>query len=195
MNKQLRQRLSSKYPEWHQQPLRLSVEEIESPHSVVSEFFGWYTLPEIRVCLKQWLDNSLDDNNPASVEHVTLYDNIEKLVEAAWLINKKEQSESNNKQEEQQQPTSEIHKTASTELVINPSDEWKKVNDFFGMLPLTEACNDLWEMTKRALTNPDDETSASERNTTLYLYENTIELYKAAHTLLQQRKELLASTQ
>lgn len=86
MNTPLNKRILSKWPSWHQQPFRLTCNEIDNPHHILKEFFTWYTLSDIRLCLKEWLTDALLAEDVVGLEYVTLHDNIEKLIEAAWII-------------------------------------------------------------------------------------------------------------
>lgn len=74
------------YPDWHKHPLCLTVEEIEQPLKVLEAFFDCYHLPQARACLKEWLDNSLRTEDVNGARMLFIYDSINKLVEAAWLI-------------------------------------------------------------------------------------------------------------
>ncbi|SFW80600.1 HEPN domain-containing protein [Chitinophaga sancti] len=86
MNTPLNKRILSNWPVWHQQPFRLTCNEINNPHHILKEFFTWYTLSDIRLCLKEWLTDALRAEDVEALEYVTLHDNIEKLIEAAWVI-------------------------------------------------------------------------------------------------------------
>lgn len=77
------------WPEWHNKPLKLTVQEIEDPTIVIQQFFQCYHLPDIRQCLQVWLEDSLAKNTVESKNHVFTHYEIEKLVEAAWVINHK----------------------------------------------------------------------------------------------------------
>ena len=89
MKEQLKNRLLTKYPEWHQKPLRLSIKEIEDPYKVLTEFFEIYSLPDIRACLKEWLTDAIMAPEAEPPDHITTCDHIEKLVEAVSLIHNK----------------------------------------------------------------------------------------------------------
>lgn len=74
------------YPEWNNQPLNLTIEEIEEPLLVISAFFDCYKLSESRICLQQWLDDALQREDVDARNLFVLYNNIVRLAEAAWLI-------------------------------------------------------------------------------------------------------------
>jgi hypothetical protein len=74
------------YPDWHNQPFCLTVEEIEHPLKVLEAFFDCYHLPQARAGLKEWLDNSLRTEAVNGARMLFIHDSINKLVEAAWQI-------------------------------------------------------------------------------------------------------------
>lgn len=86
MKERLRQQLLTKFPDWHLKPFRLSIKEIEAPYSVLDHFFECYTLPQIRTCLQELVYDSLRAEDTDAPSHVTTHEDIEKLVEAAWVI-------------------------------------------------------------------------------------------------------------
>jgi hypothetical protein len=88
MNEGLRQKILAEYPEWHSNPLRLTASEMKNPPSVISFFFECYDLPTIRACLKEWLEDALSGTGNNAGEHIYTYNDVEKLVEAAYLLNK-----------------------------------------------------------------------------------------------------------
>ncbi len=92
MKKQLKQSLLAEYPERHNQPLSLTASEIEDPRSVLSFFFTCYDLPDIRACLKELLHDSLRAKGANAASHVSTHQDIEKLIEAAWVIYQEKES-------------------------------------------------------------------------------------------------------
>jgi hypothetical protein len=88
MGPQLKQKLRTKYPEWHHKPLRLNLDELMHPHKVFAEFFDMYNLPAVRACLRQWLEDAFRAEDVAATDHFYTCNHVEKLVEAAWLLRK-----------------------------------------------------------------------------------------------------------
>lgn len=90
--KKLSLRMLSQYPEWHDKPLRLTTAEMNDPHLVLEDFFQAYSLSDTRACLKELLEDALsaEDVNPMS--HLHLYDHVEKLIEAAFLLHQKKEN-------------------------------------------------------------------------------------------------------
>lgn len=86
MKESLEKKLMEQYPAYHEQPLTLSISEINDPHSVLSYFFTCYDLPDIRTCLKDLLHDAIRAENADGSSHVLLHQDLEKLVEAIWLI-------------------------------------------------------------------------------------------------------------
>lgn len=74
------------YPPWHYQPLRLLNSEIANPLSVLAGFFSIYQLPQARKHLKDMLEDATSVVEVYAVNYLTLYDNLERLIEAAWLV-------------------------------------------------------------------------------------------------------------
>lgn len=90
------------WPEWHNQPLFLTREGINNPKLVLDQFFDCYHLPDIRTCLNNWLQDAMDKPTIESKQHVSTHNEVQKLVEAAWLIHQ------NNNEKYMKQTTREI---------------------------------------------------------------------------------------
>ena len=86
MNGKLKQGPLTQYPAWHEQPTQLTSQEMENPHSVFSSFFTRYSLVGSRACLKDFLHDALCADGADAPGHKSLHQDIEKLVEATWLI-------------------------------------------------------------------------------------------------------------
>ena len=71
------------YPDWHKKPFLLNRAEIANPYAVLTEFFDRYDLSQIRVSLKQWLEDALDGREAEAASHFYTHENIARLVEAA----------------------------------------------------------------------------------------------------------------
>jgi hypothetical protein len=74
------------YPEWHKKPFLLNRAEMANPYLVLAEFFARYDLSNIRISLRQWLDDTLQGTAEEAASHGYTHENVAKLVEAAWLI-------------------------------------------------------------------------------------------------------------
>jgi hypothetical protein len=77
-------------PWWHNQPLHLSIEQIDNPLSVCKDFFDTYHLPDIRYCLKEWLEDALRNREAQAIQLLTVYHNTLQLIEAAWLLHQQQ---------------------------------------------------------------------------------------------------------
>ena len=86
MNTELSRRMLIPYPEWHKQPFRLSVEEIENPYLALEEFFSAYDLMQARTCLWEWLRETMNGDRTGVSNLLSFYEQIERLTEAAWVL-------------------------------------------------------------------------------------------------------------
>ena len=72
---------------------KLSEEEVADPSLVIEDFFSFAHLPEIRQMLWEWFKTTVTGSFPKDLyrnkrqEIVLLYEHLEKLVEAAHLLN------------------------------------------------------------------------------------------------------------
>jgi hypothetical protein len=90
MTPSLRNRFLQELPPWHQQPLYLTVAEMEDPHAALAEFFTGYHLTDIRFCLREWLSTSLRRDEVPQQDYLALHDHLVKLAEAAWLLHQQQ---------------------------------------------------------------------------------------------------------
>lgn len=127
MKEHLRQELLTKYPEWHLNPFRLSIAEIEALLSVLDHFFQCYTLPQIRACLQELVYDSLRAEDSDAHSHVTTHEDIEKLVEAAWIICKQNSNETEPKKQDL------VNDNKNEEVVENVqlAGSYSVIHDFF----------------------------------------------------------------
>jgi hypothetical protein len=77
---------SNDYPQWHNQPLRLTISEIENPSTVIDEFFETCHLPDIRLCMDNWMHDGMVAETIESKAHVYTHDKVIKLIEACWVL-------------------------------------------------------------------------------------------------------------
>ena len=69
-----------------------SNQQIDNPDLMIGHFFDCYHLPELKEELWEWFsnaiarENSIYDDGLKRSNLVTLYENIELLIDAAWLI-------------------------------------------------------------------------------------------------------------
>ncbi|XZF13497.1 hypothetical protein ACTHGU_17090 [Chitinophagaceae bacterium MMS25-I14] len=73
-------------PEWHNQPLYLTQQQISDPQSLLTEFFRLHPLPVLRELLYDWLDETLEDRHEIPCFIVMLYYDLLPVLEAAWLV-------------------------------------------------------------------------------------------------------------
>ncbi|WP_118976169.1 hypothetical protein [Taibaiella koreensis] len=63
--------------------------EQQHPQRVLADFFGLSTIDEVRAGLRNWLFASLKANNGEQFTYIHLWQQLERLVEANWLLNQK----------------------------------------------------------------------------------------------------------
>ena len=85
-------RTNNNLPGWHNQPLRLTEEERENPLLVLKVFFDAFHLNDFRNQIWHWLIEVVCSQNSISMEpversnHFYLYEKLEALVEACFII-------------------------------------------------------------------------------------------------------------
>jgi HEPN domain-containing protein len=86
--------LSKGREQWSYFPDDLSEKELKNPYRALKKMFKKYSLAEYRDYLKEWLHaalyNSRIDETMTAGEIVTVYENMKKLVSAAWIIRQTE---------------------------------------------------------------------------------------------------------
>lgn len=73
------------FPDWHNQPLSLSIHEISDSQSVIDEFYFEYSLQETRTMLWDWLVDALQYENTNAGALILFYERILKLIEAIYI--------------------------------------------------------------------------------------------------------------
>ena len=83
------------HPEFYNQPIWVTEEEKQNPTTVIENFFGDISLLEVRQHLSNMLEVALVSTNSIYTEPkerneaLCINKELEKLVEAAWLLNKR----------------------------------------------------------------------------------------------------------
>ena len=146
MNPLFKEKIMADYPDWHYKPFILTIAEMNNPHKVIDQFFDRYDLPQIRTCLKDMLYDAIwmDDNDAPM--HVATHDDLEKLIDAAWLLRKKKLMK----------PSTIIQLTRIEDKEL-PKD-YKNIQEFFDSITLPKALEyltsairaaeamEIWEM-------------------------------------------------
>ena len=148
MKEQLRQKILTNFPEWHLKPLRLSIAEMEEPYSVLNYFFECYTLPQIRTCLQELVYDSLRAEDTDAPSHVTTHEDIEKLVEAVWLIH--DQNGNSSETRKQGSAYNKIDNEAEEIENVKLVGSYRNLREFFESFSLPEARNYLSSTLKAA---------------------------------------------
>ncbi len=186
MKEQLRQQFLTKFPEWHFNALRLSIKEIEAPYNVLEHFFECYTLPQIRTCLQELVYDSLRAENSDASSHVTTHKDIEKLVEAAWVIFKQNGNGSvQEKQDLELNPNKRrVQEMGNGELAgCN-----KAINDFFESFSLPFARDYLLSALKAAESKRIWNKAAP--NDLLYFFESLEALLLDIYSIVKESNEI-----
>ena len=68
-------------------PSRLTSSEKAHPEMVVADFFNFATLAQARASLSSWLSASLQVPGDDQFEYIHLWQQLERLIEANWLLN------------------------------------------------------------------------------------------------------------
>ena len=186
MNEQLKDRLLDKYPEWHLNPLRLSTAEIAAPYSVLGHFFECYTLPRIRACLQEMVYDSLRAEDTDAPSHVTTHEDVEKLIEAAWIIFKQ-----NGTGTEQKKQVLELDQNIREEAEIKNEELvgcYKAIHEFFESFTLPFALDYLLSALKAA----EGPTIWNKRapSDLLYFFENLEVLVKAIYNIVKEGNKI-----
>ena len=78
---------------WTVYPVFLSTSELHDPFLFLQSFFAAYSLPQYREQLADWLEHGLSCRPAAefigTVELITVYENLQKLHETAWVIHQR----------------------------------------------------------------------------------------------------------
>ena len=76
-------------------PLLLSEDEKANPELVIKEFYSAYTISQIRALIKLLLSGSIERLTPDESEQIQKFkffkQQLIRMLEAAWIINKKQQ--------------------------------------------------------------------------------------------------------
>ena len=160
------------------QPIRLTTSEISNPYCVFLFYFTRYSLVGSRACFKELLHDALCADGVDAPAHVTIHEDIEKLIEAAWLIH--EQHKMNSKD------TNGVDSLSSCGVELNR--EWQIIDEFFTVYDLKNVSEDLWQTTKLAITNSSEELDGTQISNIVVLFEKTKELYQVVYGLLKKQK-------
>ncbi|WP_142683027.1 sensor histidine kinase [Chitinophaga polysaccharea] len=86
MRDTIRKQILARYPDWHNKPFQLDLEEMDNPNLVYEEFFEAYSLPQVRVCLWDLLQSACQDEFTEAANLLNLYRHCERLIEASFLV-------------------------------------------------------------------------------------------------------------
>ncbi|MDN3551263.1 hypothetical protein [Mucilaginibacter aquaedulcis] len=88
------QQLQQEEQEWLHYPVHLSSVERINPYLAISHFFKVYTVDQYLDLLYEWLETGLSNHSADEFldtsDVIYLYENMQKLYEAAWIIKQRE---------------------------------------------------------------------------------------------------------
>ena len=82
-------------PEWHQQPLALTEEEIAAPMTVINDFFYSYPLPEFREHIKRLLLMACSDQDCNAAFSIIFCEDVTRLIESCYLLKNEDHGKNN----------------------------------------------------------------------------------------------------
>lgn len=177
---------------WDFFPRHLTCREFLNPYKALQKITKFQTEEKWKDCLKDVLQHALSPNDFHEFDHgvslLRIYLLTHKLLEACHLIEVRTYTEGKTKsalkaKEEKQDNSSQSKK--EKEVEEEPNDEtraWSVIAEFF-LFFREGTAEELWAMTKRSLTNDQDQTSAHDRSNMIFLYEHLKELVEAVFIL------------
>lgn len=178
------------WPSWHQNPLRLSIEEIEHPSTTLTHFFQTYHLPDIRSCLNNWLQDALAKETVEAKEHVSTHREVEKLVEAAWLIHQNEKISSSEYNAalciQDNEPSPDIYNKPPRLIEMANTNPLHVIREVFQQKRLHFLKDNITDWLHVALSNETFEYETGEKRTVLLDFYNQLLLFiEAAYLTIQ----------
>lgn len=186
-------------------PHKLSQEEINDPHLVFDRLFDFAHLPDLREMLWRWLKITVTNGYTKNLYQfrdrdaiLVLYEYLEKLLEAAWLLHQQagEEEEDENEDEEDKDDSDEEdidedregEESAGRELAGEDGlwenwNIWVPFESFYEEWDSHQAEEHLWFMAKQIIANEKKEFAREERNDITLFYEKLKGLVRASSEL------------
>lgn len=172
---------------------RLGKEEIENLYLVVNSFFAFYSRNEWRKELKQWQYYALTNESLCVVydgkNMIIVYEHLEKLLEAAYLLYEIGDMEHDLKEDEADDYFSAKKRSRGTPVLLTDTeqnDPFTYICGYFGGTTLSEHTKELSEWIQAVfgeyvwdLRDPGE---------LVYFYEETVKLVEAAFELYNQKE-------
>jgi hypothetical protein len=181
------------WPSYHQNPLRLSIEEINHPFTTLCHFFQTYHLPDIRTCLNNWLHDALAKETIEAKEHVLTHREVEKLVEAAWVIHQNRKcnwitGESNTTScTQDNDPSAEIYNKPPRLIEMANSDPFHVIKEVYQQKRLHFLKDNITDWLHVALANDTLQYETGQQRTVLLDFYNQLLLFiEAAYVVIQK---------
>jgi hypothetical protein len=90
--------LSENTQDFHHRPFRLTPNEIDHPNVVISDFWERYTLQNFRLCFWDFFIKNLLMGSIDPIRTAEMYLDIERIIEATFLLNTEQQPGNNEKE-------------------------------------------------------------------------------------------------
>ena len=119
-------------------PFKLTISEIENPVPVIIEFFESFHIQDIRADLLSLYDYSLGHEKDSSQSLFFTYTQVEKLVEACWVIREKLKGDNAERYSLLNPVPPEILGKAATPLELAKSEPSKVLYEIYERYTLTE---------------------------------------------------------
>lgn len=84
--------------DFHHRPFRLTPNEIDHPNIVISDFWERYTLQNFRRCFWDFFIKNLLMGSIDPIRTAEMYVDIERIIEATFLLNNEQQPGNNGKE-------------------------------------------------------------------------------------------------
>lgn len=180
---------------WDFFPRHLSRKEFINPYLALRKLTRFYSKEEWETCLKDILQHALSPHHfyelDDSVSLLRIYLLLHKMLEACHLIDVRTspKKEYNADHSSKQTNISKEKQRNKTEYQQSPEESaWQRIKEFFDFFEKQGAAEDLWTLTKRALTAANDEIDAKDRSNMLFVYEQIKELVANIYILHQQKQ-------
>jgi hypothetical protein len=115
----------NKHPQWYNQPLRLTKEQMQNPMLILHDFFQCYHLNETRQILWEWFTEVVSSSRSISIEgadrndHVFFYEKVEEIIEAAFVIKKRFHKRRLRKQKRENRRNGQLNANPDAKAVIS----------------------------------------------------------------------------
>lgn len=115
-------RLQLEQLQWIDYPTHLSEEELINPYLAIKHFFKPYTIDQYRDFLNEWLEIAFSatpaDETLQACDIIYVYENLQKVYEAAWIIRQREIEPTIEKTLNVEESAADVVQTQSSKLSL-----------------------------------------------------------------------------